>query len=1318
MFTSRNLGLSALVGAAFTFGGCAEPVEDVDRTQPNALKKSLFEGEWYYARTVIDAPYETDGAFVGDRQEYLAGAEDFPAYKVRWRIEEDRLLACRVDETVIGANGKPARSPESEIDPTKQEARAGADAKTPGHAKFPCDNPVASFRIESHFDIIRQYNATTGEQTNVISENTSDRHWHERDYIRVDWTDIGITDVNFSLDGFAGIGFYRLQSKYYVQEEAGDCRQFVNGGVDYSACEEGFLPPVIEDDSFLITNRLTVTPGDGLFECFVQSYYGSPTPCVPVEIGMRYSFRKVPERAPEEQYEPAYYPDEKFERFGIWRITKPVYTPGRGLTDFKDYIGTRWHIWQQTQDCSSGECTPLPFEQREIRPIVYYLNRQFPRDLVPAAFGLAKEWNDAYNGIKPNLDLTKSCKVVCADGKPGDQCSATDENWRMEGTCAFELRENDGNKFLGDLRYNFIAYIEDASIGQPCGVGGPANDPETGELINAVSYVYGAGCFDWIETTVTDMVDILCAQHRREGAEQLPKACRDIDENQFLRGLNVLEIMQAQGYKQPPRTPIRAITRAGYNFASDSVAEELQDVKLRMEELQQHKSTLHTRRKILKEAGLDRMLIPDELAWELSGGRARTAQELTDDEVALFNPLDPTNSLHAVRQRHFDRLASRGVESAEYIFNDAGLWAFAKKHLDKDREQFTQLLREEAFRAVTLHELGHNMGLRHNFNGSFDRTNFFPQYWEIKKAAEAAFTEETGRPVPAFEPFFNENNETAEQFYERYQQWDEDRNRLRQIQEEMGIKQYRYSSIMDYGALLYTDWEGLGSYDKAAMRFMYADLVDRVDCEAKQPEGCNKLQQRQHVKWYLGGELCDTDSDCPAAAAGQKCRPDDRITGNLGVKVCSNWDRDETASGRFNPRHMFCSDDRVADQPFCNRFDEGESSEEIVRSMIDTYERMFVFNNFRRYRASFTIGGYYNRIFSRYFSIIGDQMQSLLYKYFYEPGFRNNQGPGGFYDMFRATAIGLDFLGNVLAQPEAGSYQWNRFTGKYEQIGDDLVDPALENEDLINIPLGQGKTLYSSYEVGYFGEGQRLSYVGIYYDKIAALRALTLRDWGSSSLTNEQRFQLSFYDFFPGAYVDLLGALMSRDTLPIALQYDPESKTLQQRTFWDGTFFSDEDGFDPRSLNPTGRQVEPGASTLLNVYALIYGAINTPYYLDLSFTNSMRVFELGGQTSFSLEGIDPDDLLTCDSPLTHRTFVSVRTEAIDSISWRTIQRCRELAGEFAMLEEAVKTGVFPEGMSRNEAVRELRNTERRLSQQEDVLANLTYIGELLGIGSL
>ena len=164
---------------------------------------------------------------------------------------------------------------------------------------------------------------------------------------------------------------------------------------------------------------------------------------------MRYAFKRVPQRTAEEAYEPLYYPDPMFERFGMWRVTKNRFVGGRGTTDFRELLGTRFHIWEKTQTCdSAGECTPIPLAERTLKPIQYYLNREFPRDLVPAAFDVAKGWNDAMNGILPGVDLTTSCEVKCTDAstrqtKERSACSADDVEWRMRHL-RFTLAKDNG----------------------------------------------------------------------------------------------------------------------------------------------------------------------------------------------------------------------------------------------------------------------------------------------------------------------------------------------------------------------------------------------------------------------------------------------------------------------------------------------------------------------------------------------------------------------------------------------------------------------------------------------------------------------------------------------------------------------------------------------------------------------------------------------------------------------------------------------------------------------------------------------------------
>ena len=72
-------------------------------------------------------------------------------------------------------------------------------------------NPVAQFRIESHFDVMRGYNPNTGDQSNKIVEDTRTRPWYERDYMRVDWSVNLLRDPS-SIEGFIT---YWAQAAYY-----------------------------------------------------------------------------------------------------------------------------------------------------------------------------------------------------------------------------------------------------------------------------------------------------------------------------------------------------------------------------------------------------------------------------------------------------------------------------------------------------------------------------------------------------------------------------------------------------------------------------------------------------------------------------------------------------------------------------------------------------------------------------------------------------------------------------------------------------------------------------------------------------------------------------------------------------------------------------------------------------------------------------------------------------------------------------------------------------------------------------------------------
>ncbi|MEM7675625.1 MAG: hypothetical protein AAF449_06440, partial [Myxococcota bacterium] len=183
-----------MVGAALAASGCSPDIQSIDRTQPNALSKSMFAGLWYHRATVVEADPDTPVArdifgFTAVYEGVTSNTE-----KIRWEMTEELLIAYRSYEFIPYAEG------------LTDEGRDFFGA------------PVAAFPILSHFDIQREYNRTTGVETNVISENTTDRPWNERQYIRVDWSQNVVRQTPFyigfdnfpsgSLSGQAAVGYY------------------------------------------------------------------------------------------------------------------------------------------------------------------------------------------------------------------------------------------------------------------------------------------------------------------------------------------------------------------------------------------------------------------------------------------------------------------------------------------------------------------------------------------------------------------------------------------------------------------------------------------------------------------------------------------------------------------------------------------------------------------------------------------------------------------------------------------------------------------------------------------------------------------------------------------------------------------------------------------------------------------------------------------------------------------------------------------------------------------------------------------------------
>ena len=369
--TSKGLIAATLAALLMPIAACVQDVGDIDRTQANALDKTQFAGVWYYVKTVVDIPFSSGFTFQGETN-FGNGS------KIVFDVQEKQLIAYPILETVKGSEGKVV----------KQKIRRYWDKdRRDEFIEVYVGSPVATWPITSHFDIKRDYSVATGEQSNVIVENTTDRPWYLRDYMRVDWGSELVREAGF-ITGNAD-----ATPVHYVQD-------FESKGLNPDA-------PVFEEDYFDIVTKYFATPS--LYAC--AAYGQAPGDCAGAIVKVRHSFRKA---LPNDDYIVRVYSNrEHMEKFGFFLAEHYDYDEYYGITESaRDYKAQLWNIWGKAQsfetvygldgkpkacntnvDCDEGErcmaekwfedglCqvgTPLPYKDRGLNPIIYHMSAGHP----------------------------------------------------------------------------------------------------------------------------------------------------------------------------------------------------------------------------------------------------------------------------------------------------------------------------------------------------------------------------------------------------------------------------------------------------------------------------------------------------------------------------------------------------------------------------------------------------------------------------------------------------------------------------------------------------------------------------------------------------------------------------------------------------------------------------------------------------------------------------------------------------------------------------------------------------------------------------
>lgn len=333
MHRSRHLWTA--VATVVLLSACAEERAPINRVQPNVIRKADLEGEWFYQQTVIDMDTSANYSVIGDNAFWNLE-------RVRWDIQENYLYARRAFEWVSNTDN-------THFELQQSNGRAVGMTVTEDGRPY-MGAIVAAFRITSHFDIQRQYNPTTGEEINIVAENTTDRPWFDRDYMRVDWAENLATDFDFDYFWYAGGELQIDPVAYYVQENGPEYHQ---PRFDYN--NDGIL------DYFDIVQQLTVHPATTYYD-----YYGVEFPtcwffahegvdCATTTLTVRASFMRTNDE--EEDYEAMEFKGPIGEVFGFWTTDRLRFSHRDGFNERnRRRFAQRHNIWERSH--TEETCQP------------------------------------------------------------------------------------------------------------------------------------------------------------------------------------------------------------------------------------------------------------------------------------------------------------------------------------------------------------------------------------------------------------------------------------------------------------------------------------------------------------------------------------------------------------------------------------------------------------------------------------------------------------------------------------------------------------------------------------------------------------------------------------------------------------------------------------------------------------------------------------------------------------------------------------------------------------------------------------------------
>jgi hypothetical protein len=487
-------------------------------------------------------------------------------------------------------------------------------------------------------------------------------------------------------------------------------------------------------------------------------------------------------------------------------------------------------------------------------------------------------------------------------------------------------------KSPGDLRYNSIVLIDDPLANGLLGYAPTVKNPETGEIIQGHINMYGGVLTSgtrWVyEGAIDVMEEELASQKQDRFDESITldiQALKDLKIDNF----PAVRFEQALGVAA---TDTSSLVQNNYVMKKEYRVS--QDIEVpAIENLSSDKFVrFHKEQLIRSKQEVDFRARFNQLMSRQFEGMNEIEKRIAMEEADEYGyKLDTKHHVEFFPIAATTKAVFPELKEIEGILDSRGILKRWVQLTKAQKEKVKTIILVRRYVATFVHEMGHSLGLRHNFKGSFDADNFYTD----KEAQDLGMDQ-----APA------------------------------------------YSSVMDYSFSEFNQLGAFGKYDVAALKYGYTgDLTLENGQPMKVPEGTTNLfkfrtefneniqkhfiknakeQFEEHlelfkkplkdIKFYEAHKLIEVISKNPNLPASIQTT----IGNLLGIL---KW--------RIN-EFEYCTDENASLSSSCNRFDEGSTLAEVAKHRVERYEQWYRYRNFRDGRLDFSANDMDSYIVSRY----------------------------------------------------------------------------------------------------------------------------------------------------------------------------------------------------------------------------------------------------------------------------------------------------------------------------------------------------------------